>query len=76
MALIKVLLPRNRDVIIPSRTADILMDGGNGNAALLYIYILAHAGELDCDDAAKRLKITPDALLDALSSNRLTLCCL
>lgn len=43
------------------------MDGGNGNAALLYIYILTHAGELDTDDAVKRLKITPDALLDALS---------
>lgn len=68
MAKIQVILPTSRDVTIPAHAADRLMDSADGNAALLYIYILSHSGELDIAAASKRLRIPDQMLMDALRS--------
>lgn len=68
MAKIQVILPTSRDVTIPAHAADRLMDSGDGAAALLYIYILSHSGELDIAAASKRLRLSEQTLMDALGS--------
>lgn len=66
MASIKIELSKSRDITIPLREANLLMDSGFGNAALLYIYILSHGEELDIQAAAKRLSLSSDDILTAL----------
>lgn len=68
MAIIKVEISGTGDVLIPSRAANLLMDGGNGNAALLYIYILSHSRDVDVAAAAGRLSLSEDDVLRALDS--------
>ena len=68
MAKIQVILPTSRDVTIPASAADRLMDSADGTAALLYIYILSHSGELDMAAASKRLRIPEQALMESLGS--------
>lgn len=68
MAKIQVILPTSRDITIPAGAADRLMDSGDGTAALLYIYILTHSGELDMAAASKRLRISEQALMESLGS--------
>lgn len=64
--MIKLKLPVSRDVVIPARSADLLLDCGDGAAALLYIYILSHSGELDISAAKKRLAMSEDEISRAL----------
>lgn len=66
MAILKVELPVNRDIVISAREANLLLDGADNTAALLYIYILSHSCELDIHAAAKRLKTTEDQVMSAL----------
>lgn len=66
VASIKIELSKSRDITIPLREANLLMDSGNGNAALLYIYILSHGEELDIQAAAERLSLSSDNVLSAL----------
>lgn len=66
MASIKIELSKSRDITIPLREANLLMDSGCGNAALLYIYILSHGEELDIQAAAKRLSLSSDDIFAAL----------
>ena len=68
MAKIQVILPMSRDVAIPAHAVERLMDSADGNAALLYIYILSHSGELDLAAASKRLRIPEQDLMSALGS--------
>ena len=63
MAVFKVDLAVSRDVTVPAHAANLLMDSGDGFAALLYIYILSHSGELDISAAAARLKTSEDEVL-------------
>jgi len=63
---VKIELSKSRDIAIPLREANLLMDSGCGNAALLYIYILSHGEELDIQAAAKRLSLSVDDVLSAL----------
>lgn len=66
MAVLKVELPANRDIVISARDANLLLDGADNTAALLYIYILSHSCELDIAAAAKRLKSTENEVMAAL----------
>ncbi len=66
MPCIKIELSRSRDITVPLREANLLMDSGCGNAALLYIYILSHGNELDIQAAGKRLSLSSDDILAAL----------
>ncbi|MBR5543038.1 MAG: DnaD domain protein [Oscillospiraceae bacterium] len=68
MSVLKIKLPASRDVLIPAAAANLLFDSGDGNAALLYIYILSHSGELDISRAASRLSVSEDAVLSALDT--------
>ncbi len=70
MSLLKVEISQNRDVVLNSRTANLLLDSGNGNAALLYIYIISHSGEIELSSASERLKMAPDEILKALDALR------
>ncbi len=67
MSLLKVEISQNRDVVLNARTANLLLDSGSGNAALLYIYIISHSGEIELSSASERLKLTPDEILAALN---------
>ena len=51
-------LPAPEVVSLPGHAARALIREGNGTAALLYIYILAGHGALDCAQAARDLKWT------------------
>lgn len=67
MGVLKLKVPLTRDVVIPSHSANLLLDCADGNAALLYIYILAHSGELDTSAAEKRLKMSAEEMSRVLS---------
>lgn len=67
MATVKIALPKSRDVHIPARSAELLMDSGDGNATLLYIYILSHSGEFDEAAATKQLKLPSAELSRAMN---------
>ena len=43
-----------------------LLGAANADAALLYIYILSHSGEIDVESAAKRLSFSADRIYSAL----------
>ncbi|MBQ9986198.1 MAG: DnaD domain protein [Oscillospiraceae bacterium] len=66
MAVLKVKTAASRDILIPSHSANLLLDCQSAEAALLYIYILSHGGELDISAASKRLKLKEEAINDAL----------
>ena len=66
MPTLKLKIPASCDVVIPAQAANLLLDAGDGNAALLYIYILSHSGEMDFSAACKRLKMSEDELYRAL----------
>lgn len=67
MAVLKIKTVASRDILIPSHTANLILDCGSGNAALLYIYILSHSCELDTDQAKKRLKMSDAEIHEALT---------
>ncbi len=67
MSVLKVALPRQNDILISARASNQLLDCGDGAAALLYIYIMSHGGELDVADAAARLRVSHDDVLSALA---------
>lgn len=66
MASMKIEISKSRDIVIPLREANLLMDSGFGNAALLYIYILSHGSELDILAASERLSLSDDEILKSL----------
>lgn len=68
MSVIKVELTKSGDVLIPARSVNLLLDSGNGNAALLYIYILSHSCEINVGAAAKRLSLSEDDVLRAVDA--------
>ncbi len=68
MAKLKVELPTSNTVTLSASAANLLMDKGSGDAALLYIYILSHSCEIDVDSAAKRLRLSPDRIYSALDT--------
>ncbi len=67
MGILKLKVPRSQDVLIPAHSANLLLDCGDGNAALLYIYIMAHSGALDFEAAEKRLRMSAEEISRALS---------
>lgn len=68
MAILKVALSASREVVISSSAANLLMEKGSGDAALLYIYILSHSCEIDVDAAAKRLSLSHERILAAVDT--------
>ena len=66
MAKLKVELPAQSTITLSASAANLLMDKGSGDAALLYIYILSHSGEIDVESASKRLSLSPDRIYSAL----------
>ncbi len=66
MSVLKITLPKSRDVVISARAASALMAEGDGNAALLYIYILSRDGELSLANASRDLSLPEDEILRAL----------
>ena len=68
MAKLKVELPAQSTVTLSASAVNLLMDKGSGDAALLYIYILSHSGEIDVESAAKRLSFSPDRIYSALDA--------
>ncbi len=74
MAVRKIKLAQKQDILVPARAIERLLDIGDGNAALTYLYILYHDGEFDDCAAALNLKMSTDRLsacLDILSKNGL-----
>lgn len=49
-------------ITLENDCADKLISSGNGDAALLYIYILRNGGEVDPSAAEKELKISPERI--------------
>ena len=43
---------------VPLRHADILLESGDGDSALLYLYIVKNGGTLDMDRAARELRLS------------------
>lgn len=68
MAILKVALPTSREIVISSDAANLLMEKGSGDAALLYIYILSHSCEIDVDAAARRLSLSHEQILAAVDT--------
>ena len=66
MAVIKIKLPAARDVIIPERAANMLLDCKNPDAALIYMYLLLHGGELDAEACEARCSISRERIAEAL----------
>lgn len=64
MAEKRYVLPDTEPVTMTGDAAGRLIAGGNGNAALLYIYILKNRGQLSVSEAAAELKI-PEAHVNA-----------
>ena len=68
MPILNIEVPAVRDVVLSSSAANLLMDKGSGNTALVYIYILSHPGALDIDSAASRLSLSADDVLSAVDT--------
>lgn len=64
------VLPEGGNIVISGDAVGRLLGAGSGDAALLYIHILAHGGRFVREDAATSIHRTPeqvDAALDILS---------
>ena len=59
MAYRKFVLPGPENISMSAQEAQKLIECGNGDAALLYIYILKNRGNLSVAEAAYNLKRTP-----------------
>lgn len=68
MANLKVRLPVSDTVTLPAAAANLLMDKGTPEAALLYIYIISNSCELDVDGAERRLRLSKDSIYAALDT--------
>ena len=64
----KLNIMHKQDILVPARAVERLMDTANGDAALVYLYILSHDGELDEESACKRLKFRHEALCAAVDA--------
>ncbi len=67
----RYVLPDSTPVTMTGDTAGRLISSGNGNAALLYIYILKNRGELSVSEASSSLKMSEEhvnAAIGALAS--------
>ncbi len=60
------VLPQGGNIVISSDAVGRLLGAGNGDAALLYIHILAHGGRFVREDAAASIHRTPDQVDAAL----------
>jgi len=60
MSAIAVELPENGLRVVSCEMLDKLINIGDGDAALLYLYIIRHGNSEDSETAARALKLSPD----------------
>ncbi len=58
----KLKLNRPRLLAVPLRDADALLEAGDGDGALLYLYLVKNGGALDIDRAAAELRLSVRAV--------------
>ena len=63
----KLILPNEENILLSARSADRLIQWADGDAALVYIYILRKNGQLDTAQAAKELCRTENEIIAAVS---------
>ena len=59
---VKLKLNRPRALAVPVRDAEALLEAGDGDGALLYLYLLKEGGVLDVDRAAHALRLSVRAV--------------
>ena len=59
---VKLKLNRPSLLAVPARDAELLLQAGDGDSALLYLHILKNGGELDMDRAARELRLSGRAV--------------
>lgn len=66
----KLKLNSPRLLAIPQQAADRLLEAGDGDCALLYLYLVKNGGVLDTARAAREMRLTPRAI--QITAMRLT----
>ncbi len=59
---VKLKLNRPALLAVPLRDAELLLEAGDGDGALLYLYLLKNGGVLDVDRAARALRLSVRAV--------------